>query len=40
MIKATVAFEEALEEAEIPLTVFPGQEVRVSDRVLPALEQS
>ncbi|MPQ36082.1 tyrosine-protein phosphatase, partial [Limosilactobacillus fermentum] len=38
VIRATVAFQEALEEAQIPLTVFPGQEVRVSDRVLPALE--
>lgn len=38
VIAATNVFQVALEEAQIPLTVFPGQEVRVSDRVLPAYD--
>lgn len=38
VIKATDEFQAALNEAAIPLTVFPGQEVRVSDRVLPAYD--
>lgn len=38
VMAATNAFQAALEEAQIPLTVFPGQEVRVSDRVLPAYD--
>lgn len=39
VIKATQDFAAALKEAQIPLTVFPGQEVRLSGRVLPALEE-
>ncbi len=38
VIKATVAFQEALEEAQIPLTVFPGQEVRINGNLLKALD--
>lgn len=38
VIKATADFKEALEEALIPLTVFPGQEVRINGNLLKALD--
>lgn len=38
--KGTEEFKKALAEAGIPLTIFAGQEVRVSDRVLPALREN
>ncbi|MCZ0891362.1 exopolysaccharide biosynthesis protein [Ligilactobacillus saerimneri] len=38
VIKATEDFQAALEAAGIPLTIFAGQEVRLSDRVIPALD--
>ena len=39
VIKATDEFQKALKEANIPLTVFAGQEVRVSGRVIPAYDE-
>ncbi|QLL70096.1 tyrosine-protein phosphatase [Lactobacillus sp. 3B(2020)] len=38
VLKATDEFQKALREAKIPLTVFAGQEVRVSGRVMSAYE--
>ena len=38
VLKAATAFQAALKDANIPLTIFAGQEVRLSDRIIPALE--
>ncbi|WP_283578359.1 tyrosine-protein phosphatase [Limosilactobacillus ingluviei] len=38
VLKAATAFQAALKDANIPLTIFAGQEVRLSDRIIPALD--
>lgn len=38
VIKATDDFQQALNEAKIPLTVFPGQEVHLNGQLLEALD--
>lgn len=39
VIKKTKEFREQLEEHDIPLTVFPGQEVRINGQLLNALDE-
>ncbi len=39
VIKKTNAFQTALKENDIPLTVFPGQEVHITGELLKAIEQ-
>lgn len=39
VIQATNEFQEALDNAGIDLTVFPGQEVHLSNKILSALDQ-
>ncbi|MCO6183188.1 CpsB/CapC family capsule biosynthesis tyrosine phosphatase [Leuconostoc fallax] len=39
VIKATQDFQLALNDAQIPLTVFPSQEVRITGKLLEALDQ-
>ena len=38
VLKKTAAFQDALDAAEIPLTVFPGQEVHLTGDLLKAIE--
>lgn len=38
MIRLTENFQDMLDEAKIPLTVFPGQEVRISGDLPDALD--
>lgn len=40
VIKRTAEFRQQLKEHEIPLTVFPGQEVRINGQLLEALDKN
>lgn len=39
VLQLTADFQQALNENEIPLTVFPGQEVRINGELLEALQK-
>lgn len=39
VIQATAAFQQQLKSHQIPLTVFPGQEVRINGKLMQALDQ-